>query len=251
MNVDKLYIVSIENTEENYSDTLGRVNDIGLPNRLEYEFMGVNGYGLTDSDLVGMGISGYDKWNVLTSDVKLADPDNRYWKRDLTRGEYGCMLSHIKIWEDAYENGYDNIIVYEDDVVSDNVFDWSVLSDIESLNYDLFYLGRLPQGGFNGVVDTPIEGYPHLCTPGYSYQTHAYMLSKSGIKKIVENHLPTLKKNLVPADEFLPAISNWTPREDLMDLFESDMNTLGLTEWNNGVVQIRTENFGNSLTQPE
>ena len=251
MNVDKLYIVSIDNTEENYSDTLGRVNSIGLPNRLEYEFMGVNGYNLTEDDLVNMGISGYDKWNVLTSDVKLTDPDNRYWKRDLTRGEYGCMLSHIKIWEDAYENGYDNIIVYEDDIVSDNVFDWSVLSDIESLNYDLFYLGRLPQRGFDGVVDTPIDGYPHLCNPGYSYQTHAYMLSKKGIAKLVETHLPTLKKNLVPADEFLPAISGWTPREDLMDLFERNMITIGLTEWEDKFVQLRTENYGNSLTQPE
>lgn len=250
MNVDKLYIVTIDDTEENYSDTLSRINLIGLPHRVPYEFLGVNGYGIRPSDLDDMGISPYPNWNLSTSDVELADSANKYWHRDLTLGEYGCMLSHIKIWEDAYENGYDNILVYEDDVISGVKFDWNVLNDIESLNYDLFYLGRLPQDGFDGVHDTPIEGYPHLCIPGYSYQTHAYMLSKSGITKIVEDHLPTLKKNLVPADEFLPAISNWTPREDLMGIFDRNMVTIGLTEWDNGVIQIRTENFGNSLTQP-
>lgn len=32
-------------------------------------------------------------------------------------GEIGCALSHIKIWEDAIKNNYNNIIVFEDDAI--------------------------------------------------------------------------------------------------------------------------------------
>ena len=250
MKIDKVYIVTIDHTDENYSDTLNRIMDIDLPNRCDYEFLGVNGYGISNSDLEELGYSIYDNWNISKSNDSLIEKSNKYWLRDMTRGEVGCVLSHIQIWEDAYNNNYDNILIYEDDVISDSKFDWSVLQQLRDVNYDLFYIGRFPQFGFNGVYDTPLDKYPNLCKPGYSYQTHAYMLSKTGIAKIVEDYIPILKSNLVPADEFLPSICGWTPRLDLNDLFPNKIRAYGLTDWENSVYQIRTENFGNSLTQP-
>jgi hypothetical protein len=253
MNIDHIYIITINDTRENYNDVLNRIIEIGLPHRCQYEFRGVNGYELTKDDLDSYGISLYPHWNVLTAttDLGIHDTENKFWKRDMTRGEIGCVLSHLQIWEDAYENGYENIIIFEDDIISNETkFDWGVLTDLQSLNYDLFYLGRLPQLGFEGVVDTPLEEYPHLCTPGYSYQAHAYMLSKNGIAKIVEQYLPILKKNLVPSDDFLPAICNWTPREDLNDLFPGLIRGYGLTDWGSGILQMRTEDYGNSMTMP-
>lgn len=254
MKIDHIYIITINNTSENYSDTLNRITSMGLPNKCTYEFRGVNGYLLSNDDLSSRNISVYSKWNLddVDNDVEVGDAENKFWHRDITQGEIGCMLSHIEIWEDAFENGYDNILIFEDDVVSTNSnFDWSVMSDLDKLNYDLFYLGRFPQDGFRGVVDEPLEDYPHLCVPGYSYHSHAYMLSSNGISKLVNKYLPILKSNLVPADEFLPSVCNWTPREDLNTLFPDTLRGFGLTNWRAGVHQLRNEEFGNSLTEPK
>ena len=124
--------------------------------------------------------------------------------------------------------------------------DWKQLDKVKSMNYDLFYLGRLLQTGFEGVVDTPIDDM--ICRPGYSYQTHALILSKSGIKKLVENHLPKYKTMLFVIDEFLPTLYCNTPRTELNYIFEQDMNTFALNECIG--VQYRTEMYNNSLTQP-
>jgi GR25 family glycosyltransferase involved in LPS biosynthesis len=85
-----------------------------------------------------MGIEAYKDWNLNTSDVYVKDNANRYWQRDVTLGEIGCTLSHIAIWEDAYKNGYDNILVYEDDFVFEKPMDWSQLDKVKSMNYDFF-----------------------------------------------------------------------------------------------------------------
>ena len=252
MNIGHIYITTIDNTEENYSKVLSNINEIGLPNRCNYQFLGMNGYGLTPSDIRDAGITLYPYWNLSKPNNFEFDSKNKFWHRDMTKGEIGCVMSHIMAWEDAYENGYDNVLVFEDDIISDgSSFDWNVLSDLKSLEYDLFYLGRLIQGGFQGVVDTPIPNYPHLCVPGYSYQAHAYLLSKEGIRKIVEDYLPILKKNLVPTDEFLPALINYSPREDMNNLFNGLIRGYGLTDHTGkGVLQERTEDYGNSMTMP-
>ena len=43
----------------------------------------------------------------------------KYFVKDhgLNDGQIGCALSHIKIWEDAIKNNYNNIIVFEDDAI--------------------------------------------------------------------------------------------------------------------------------------
>ncbi len=246
MKVDKLYIVSLDWDTESVNSILSEVNKVGLPHNVNYEVVGINGYALTTHHHKLMNITPYKDWNLKTGKVKVVDDENQFWHRDVTAGEVGCALSHVAIWEDAYENKYDNILVYEDDIVFRKQMDWSQLEKVKSMDYDLFYLGRLIQGGFDGVVDDVIDDM--ICKPGYSYQTHAYMLSKEGVRKLVENHLPLYKSMLFPVDELLPALYCETPRTELNDMFKKDMNTYALNE--NVVEQSRTEMYNNSLTQP-
>ena len=126
--------------------------------------------------------------------------------------------------------------------------DWSLLDKLKKQNYDLFYLGRMLQDGFDGVVDTPFDN--DIVKPHYSYQTHAYMLSKSGIKKLVKNHLPKYKTMLFPVDELLPALYCETPRTELNSMFVKDINAFSLPHKQGVVEQGRTEMYNNSLTQP-
>ena len=37
-------------------------------------------------------------------------------RRYLTRGEVGCFLSHYNVWRDVLDKGYDQVIVFEDDI---------------------------------------------------------------------------------------------------------------------------------------
>lgn len=245
--IDKLYIVSIDWSEEHINSVLSVIEEVGIPPGIQWEVVGVNGHRLTNQDLIDRGITVYKDWNLSTGVVKLSDDENRFWHRDVTPGEIGCTLSHTDIWEDAYKNGYENILVYEDDIVFNSKMDWSLLDRVKKENYDLFYLGRLLQGGFDGVMDTPIDD--DICIPGFSYQTHGYLLSKSGIKKLVEQHLPKYKSMFFVVDEFLASLYSWTPREELNDIFEKNLKTFALNE--DVVVQYRTENYGNSLTQPK
>lgn len=246
MRIDKLYIVSLDWDTDSVQGILDVVNQVGLPYGIPYEVLGIQGSELTKHHMSLMGVKLYDDWNLNNGNVVIDDSKNRFWQRDVTQGEVGCALSHISIWEDAYKNQYENILVYEDDIVFKDTMDWNQFDKVRTMNYDLFYLGRLIQDGFDNVVDKPIDDM--ICKPGYSYQTHAYMLSKKGIKKLVQNHLPTYKSMLFPVDEFLPSLYCRTPRTELNNIFIKDMNTFALNE--SVLEQSRTEMYNNSLTQP-
>jgi len=131
-------------------------------------------------------------------------------------GEIGCMLSHYEVWMDVAKNGYENVLVLEEDFKMELHFPTDKqLADIPD-GWDFVYLGK------NNVPNNPdvrIEGNDNISKPGYSYNMHAYLLSGAGAKKLVNQNI---NNNLVPADEFLPAIIGVHPREDLSKLFRDD-----------------------------
>lgn len=243
MKIDHLYFVSINQSQENYDDCLRRVQYMSLPNEVDYQFYGVNGKEMfpTNESLSEYGYKTYDGWNLGTN-------SNGFWSRDMTRGEIGCITSHIEIWEDAYRNGYENILILEDDFFPIRPIDWRFLYELNNTNWDLFYVGRIVQSGF-GILDDPSD--INITRTGFSYQTHAYMLSKEGIRKLVEDHIPILRQNLIPADEFLPCTYGKNPRSDVQQMYNPNINSYGFTEWENVLIQMRTETYGNSQTAPE
>tara|TARA_R110000737_G_scaffold304950_1_gene312403 strand:+ start:101 stop:274 length:174 start_codon:yes stop_codon:yes gene_type:complete len=52
------------------------------------------------------------------------------------------------------------------------------------------------------------------------------MLQKAGIRKLVEDHLPTLKTNIIVSDEFLSAVITTYPRKDLREFYTSNLITI-------------------------
>jgi GR25 family glycosyltransferase involved in LPS biosynthesis len=97
--------------------------------------------------------------------------------------EISLLLKHCLIVKDAYENGYNSILVFEDDVVLEPNF-------TERLNN---YISQLPQdwdscwvGSCCGLHAPYIEGINVYKMDG-SRCTHAFLLSKSGIYKIVND----------------------------------------------------------------
>ncbi|XP_025835147.1 glycosyltransferase 25 family member-like isoform X2 [Agrilus planipennis] len=141
-----------------------------------------------------------------------ADP---YHKRPMTLGEIGCFLSHYNIWEEAYEKGYEKVMVLEDDIRFEAYFRSRMerlMEEVEDIpGWDLIYLGRkrMEHADEPWVSDS-------LVRAAYSYWTLGYVISKSGIKKLLE--ADPLSK-LLPVDEFLPIMFDRHPEESWKNHF--------------------------------
>ena len=137
--------------------------------------------------------------------------DNNWWNRNLKSGEVGCMLSHIEVLEEAYEDGRDWVLVLEDDfkVVGD--------LDISSMpkDFDVCYLGRNLQG-VTEIIDDTYE------TAGYSYNTHAILYRRSGIEKLLQGNP---RNFIMPWDEYISATHSYHPRKDL-DFIWKDIDAI-------------------------
>ena len=196
MKIDQVYIINLNSSK---SDIEARINQLGLPQNTPFFIMNaING--MTAESQFGP-YKCYPNWKI--------ESDNKWWNRDLTPGEIGCSLSHITAWKDALAKDYKNILILEEDFLSNGSL---ALKDLKlPLEYDLLYLGR------NKVDESvPEEEFGDFYMPSYSYNTHAYLLSQSGIKKLIAYNL---QDNIIPADEFLSATFCLHPRQDIRDLF--------------------------------
>ena len=238
MIIDKVYVITIDKSQSNIRRIINNVKDVGLPNKAPIQIIGVNGWELTDKHLDDMGVGVYKNWNLNYSD---ATNKTKWHNRDITKGEIGCALSHIEVWEDAYKNRHKNIIVYEDDFNKLRDLDWSILNNVD---FDLLYLGRNLQVS---KIDNWDEYYnEELCIPGFSYQSHAYLLSENGIKILVEHYLPRFKSKLIPLDDFLALTYGPIYRKDLDGIY-SNKHIFALAFNRNIVYQNRIKK---SSTEP-
>lgn len=74
-------------------------------------------------------------------------------------------------------------------------------------NWDLFYLGYAFVNNKHRVINENI----YKC--GYTYQTHAYMITKEAAQKIAR--IDNIYDDIVAYDEFLSSIHKQHPREDM------------------------------------
>jgi len=184
MNINKTFIVNLER------DTLRKSNvEIQLKkgNIQNYEFVkAVDGQ---NGDLANFKFKVIPDWiEPFTSKV-------------MTKGEIGCALSHYGIWEKIIQEKLDYTLILEDDVIlCDNFGEkiQEVFENIKDLNVDLLYLGRRPLN-----KDNEIKINNTIVKANYSYGMHAYLITYTGAKKLLESNF---LNNLFPIDEFLPLL---------------------------------------------
>ena len=137
-------------------------------------------------------------WSQLISESG-CKPDRR-WKdpihdRTLLKTEFGCSVSHFRVWQKIVRSGVAGIILEEDAVYSS--FD---VSEIDGLlkSYDSVWLGYREN------------------TLGYWYNAHAYAISPKTASMLSEG----FAENIIPADEWLPLklknYSNYFYRPELV-----------------------------------
>lgn len=109
--IDAIYLINLKERPEKLERMQELVESLGLEVTL---VSGINGWALPESTrekIVPVG----------------SDFGTKSGSRFLA-GQLGCFLSHISVWKDAYERGFEKIWVLEDD----GEF-WGNLSDLEPL----------------------------------------------------------------------------------------------------------------------
>jgi len=142
------------------------------------------------------------------------------YARPVRIGELGCAASHLAAWRDALQRRLDLALFFEDDLLVEADFMNRLREELHLLDklqgeepWDLLYLGR--QKGPRAVDGARVT--PRLIRPGFSFCTHAYALSRSGLEKLCASGY---EARVLPLDDFLPALyaDGGHPRKDVRDL---------------------------------
>ncbi|CAH8678591.1 unnamed protein product [Schistosoma rodhaini] len=141
-----------------------------------------------------------------------------YHNRSLKFGEIGCFLSHYNIWMEMINNGYNRILILEDDLRFAPAFVRNLNKVIKEAddnvaNWDLLYIGRKRMS----KSEKRVPNTTSLTYPDYTYWTLGYILSRNGAEKLIKQK--PLKK-LIAIDEYLPVMFNKHPRKDWLVQFE-------------------------------
>ena len=204
MKIDQFTVLTLKPNDN--QELYDRCNSITLPNpHIYFLKQGFDFRKMTQEDLSKFGVNKHPKWNI--------EHNFKWYNREVTDGEVGCALSHIDAWVDAYANNQEYLMVFEDDFQEEQIVPWDQVNELLERGYDLIYLGRwalLPE------EETEIEGIPGWVEPDYSYEAHAYILSRRGIQILVEEYIDQFKNEMFASDEFLPITYGKTFRQDIL-----------------------------------
>lgn len=148
------------------------------------------------------------------------DSTNPWWSRPLKLGEIGCSLNHLACWHDAAAHGYDPVLILEDDACLVPDFVTRLGDGLAQLrherDWDLIYLGRVPQEPDQGC-------WGQFAVPGYSHCTFGYLLTQHAVHTLLT---AGFEQALMPVDEFLPALYTDHPRRDVQHRFPKKLTAL-------------------------
>lgn len=122
-------------------------------------------------------------------------------KKHAKGGIYGCFDSHISVLLKAYNEGKDNLLVFEDDIIPTDSYDITHITNGISFmqnnkEWDIFYYGYFV---FNYDIQHPFItssraiGYNNIIQYN-PFATHAMVYSRRGMEKIVKTYQNYLGK---------------------------------------------------------
>ena len=228
---DKIYIITLNHKEEYKQELLGRLQYLGVPSNIPVEFIyAANGtyimqtkpYVSYDGSRHWLNCKPYEKWDIREYPTECSFGPESFWVRPLTRGEIGCAMSHMMSWLAAYNEGVERALFLEDDFNPEwEDTNWGIFDELPE--FDILYLGRHSLSGCDEV------GLDHFLKPYFGYQAHAYVMSRSGLVKLMNGSFNTFRENIIPTDEFLPTLHSVHPRKDIAELFNNqDFRTFRL-----------------------
>lgn len=203
MNLDLFYVLSLTETPE----LVEKCENLSLPqdNIPFWIKIGFDARQMSQEDWDKFGVAKHPRWNI--------EGSNKWWKRDVMEGELGCGLSHVDTWVDSYRRGLETTLILEEDFWENRPVDWDQIEELLNRGYDMIYLGR---NALEASLEKPIEGLDGWVEPDYTYNSHAYILSKRGVQILVEEYMEQYKSEMFAFDEFLSITFGMTHRQDIL-----------------------------------
>lgn len=110
----------------------------------------------------------------------------------MSRGQYGCYLSHIKCYEKFIKSNYKYLIILEDDTILNDNFKNSITNLFDNYNkllkekIDFIYLSRSNIIKEQYKVNIKYFNDDFIYSPEiFGYGFHSYFLTKNGSKKLL------------------------------------------------------------------
>lgn len=153
------------------------------PGRKNFFIENITNAGYTNMQIVE-AVNGHDDEELNTMTQKF----NIFFANFLSKGQRGCLLSHIKLYKHIIDNKIDVCTIFEDDVYFHS--DWTRLSPMfyenTPKNYDVIFIGNQSDGNPN--ILPRIHQRACFCT-------HAYIITLNGAKKLLRYVLNLNHKN--------------------------------------------------------
>jgi GR25 family glycosyltransferase involved in LPS biosynthesis len=103
------------------------------------------------------------------TDGKVEAPNEIY----ISKSEWGCADSHIRVWRDMIENGYETALIFEDDISLVPNFTTELQKILEELPPDWDYVNI----GSTHEVSIHFRRFSEHLMIGQALNTHAYLIN--------------------------------------------------------------------------
>lgn len=122
-------------------------------------------------------------WENIKSEYPLILEVMPMFGRKMSKPEISLCLKHIFVFKDVIENNYDNVVVFEDDIILDDNFSEKLSDYTNQLpkTYDILWIGSCCNLHANLVPDI------NVYKKDSSRCTHAYLISRKGCESMINN----------------------------------------------------------------
>ena len=176
LGVDKVYCISLEKNRNNWDSILSNIRSNGFPSCEIFE--GVNGsqYKSNLSNIVGV-------WQQYNLENNIQRSNHEQFS---TYGAIGCYMSHINIWKDIIKNGYNKVLVFEDDISFSDNFINNFKERIPFIpeNYDFLFLDII-----YSYSSSNINKYFKKINSLF-FGTHSYIITNNAAKLLLTRAFP-------------------------------------------------------------
>lgn len=133
----------------------------------------------------------YSRFSAIDGKLTESKEINKYFRRLslLSKGEIGCALSHIKLWEKLLESDDERMVIFEDDARTHLTGDtlknllrefYEYLTDNNIPEPDMLYLGKAMDR-----CDKYEHVWRHVYKSVHPVCMHAYIISRKGAKTLL------------------------------------------------------------------
>jgi GR25 family glycosyltransferase involved in LPS biosynthesis len=185
MKIDKIFIINLKSKNDRLKNMRLLVDTLNFDKDKIEIFEAVVGKELKDEKINNiLSISSLDTlYNKSTNHKDIR-----------TKGAIGCYLSHYKIWEKVINNNLNNVLIFEDELITDvdiKEFEEYINSlpqdyDIALLSWFSLWFDLLNNPKKNTIINNYWNKYNSINV----FSCSSYLVSRKGAEKLVKNAFP-------------------------------------------------------------